>query len=207
MIRVFVVAADAVTRSALTDLLRSDSGIEVTGSGTALRMVHSSGLASRPDAIVVDSAGAAHNDLPFDFGDRPAMVLLVHDWTRPEIRLALRNGAKAILAHDSSPSEVIAAVHAAAAGLVVLGADTAEAMLPVSLSREERIATTEPLTPREIQVLALLAEGSGNKKIADRLGVSEHTVKFHVSSVLGKLGATSRTEAVAEGIRRGLVVV
>jgi DNA-binding NarL/FixJ family response regulator len=65
----------------------------------------------------------------------------------------------------------------------------------------------EALTPRELQVLRLIAEGMPNKEIADQLSISEHTVKFHVASVLGKLQAASRTEAVTQGIRRGLVPI
>lgn len=63
----------------------------------------------------------------------------------------------------------------------------------------------ERLTPRERQVLFLMSEGLGNKEIAARLGISDHTVKFHASSILGKLGAGSRTEAVSQGIKRGLI--
>jgi DNA-binding NarL/FixJ family response regulator len=65
----------------------------------------------------------------------------------------------------------------------------------------------EPLTPREIEVLRAMAEGLANKEIAVRLGVSENTVKFHVASVMGKLGAGSRTEAVMQGIRLGIVLI
>jgi DNA-binding NarL/FixJ family response regulator len=65
----------------------------------------------------------------------------------------------------------------------------------------------EPLTPREIEVLSMLAEGAGNKMIARRLGISEHTVKFHVGSILSKLDASSRTEAVTLGLRQGLIMV
>ena len=65
----------------------------------------------------------------------------------------------------------------------------------------------EALTPRELEVFAMLAEGAGNKAIAWKLGISEHTVKFHVASIMSKLSATSRTEAVAIGIRRGLIML
>jgi len=65
----------------------------------------------------------------------------------------------------------------------------------------------EALTPREIEVLVMIAEGLGNRTIAQRLGISEHTVKFHVSAIFAKLGVTSRTEAVKIGIRRGLIML
>ena len=66
---------------------------------------------------------------------------------------------------------------------------------------------SEPLTPRELEVLALVAEGLSNKAIADQLGISDQTVKFHVSSIAGKLGAVSRTDAVRRAVRRGLIVL
>src|SRR5262245_11042563 len=65
----------------------------------------------------------------------------------------------------------------------------------------------EPLTPREIQVLELLAEGLPNKAIGDRLGISDQTVKFHVASISGKLGAANRTDAVRRAARRGLITL
>jgi len=67
--------------------------------------------------------------------------------------------------------------------------------------------TEEPLTPREVQVLELLAEGLPNKAIAERLGISDQTVKFHVSSISGKLGAANRTDAVRRAVRRGLIAL
>jgi len=71
----------------------------------------------------------------------------------------------------------------------------------------EQFNRTEELTAREMEVLRLLGEGYANREMAERLGISEHTVKFHISSILGKLGAESRTEAVSLGIRMGMIVV
>ena len=70
-----------------------------------------------------------------------------------------------------------------------------------------RPETLEELTPREIEVLRMMAEGFANKEIALRLSISDHTVKFHISSILGKLGVSSRTEAVTQGIRMGLILL
>lgn len=94
-----------------------------------------------------------------------------------------------------------AATMAAARGL---GAD-AEAFLVAASPTAEEEPLVEPLTPREVQVLALLADGLPNKTIAARLGVSDETVKFHLGSVFGKLGASNRTDAVRQALRRGLV--
>ena len=91
-----------------------------------------------------------------------------------------------------------------AAGLVALHPDALRrAPRPVRAEPDR----AQPLTGREIEVLGMLAEGLGNKVIAARLGISTHTVKFHVASILSKLGAGSRTEAVSIGMRRGLVAI
>jgi len=83
-----------------------------------------------------------------------------------------------------------------------------DAMFPAAQPASRRLAElAEPLTPRESEVLQMLASGLANKQIAAKLAISEHTVKFHVASILGKLGAGSRTEAVSLGIRRGLVLL
>ena len=75
------------------------------------------------------------------------------------------------------------------------------------LTGSDELPPGEPLTSRESDVLSLLAEGAGNKEIAARLGISEHTVKFHVSSILSKLGAATRTEAVTRGYKEGLILI
>jgi two-component system, NarL family, response regulator YdfI len=81
-------------------------------------------------------------------------------------------------------------------------------LLPVVTPASHPLAElAEPLTRREREVLQMLAAGLANKEIATRLNISDHTVKFHVASILGKLGATTRTEAVTDGIRRGLVLL
>jgi len=94
---------------------------------------------------------------------------------------------------------------AAAHGLVVLDPSLVN---PVLEARDPSSASlVEELTPRELEVLGLLAEGLPNKAIARRLGISDHTVKFHVNAVLGKLGAQSRTEAVVRATRLGLILL
>jgi DNA-binding NarL/FixJ family response regulator len=97
-------------------------------------------------------------------------------------------------------------------GLALPGADERRARSSASLDLShiggsESVATLETLTPREIQVLELLAEGLPNKAIAGRLGISDQTVKFHVASISGKLGASNRTDAVRRAVRRGLITL
>ena len=97
-------------------------------------------------------------------------------------------------------------MRAVAAGMLVVDPQLAAAALPLGLPTTAR-ATTAPLTEREQEVLSLVAVGLPNKGIALELGISEHTVKFHVGSILGKLDAASRTEAVMAAARRGLLTL
>ncbi|HMJ60205.1 MAG TPA: response regulator transcription factor, partial [Bryobacteraceae bacterium] len=114
------------------------------------------------------------------------------------------NAVRAHLPADATASEVLAAVAAVGQGLVVLTQAQAERLLP---ARPHLPRLVEALTPREVEVLRLMGDGLVNKEIADRLGISEHTAKFHVASILGKLQASSRTDAVAQGMRRGLIPI
>jgi DNA-binding NarL/FixJ family response regulator len=127
----------------------------------------------------------------------------------------LRSGVAAVLPSAATGEEIIAALEAARAGLVVLHRDALEALEATGAAQEANHESAavdleplaEPLTPRERQILAMMAEGWGNKEIARQLQISEHTVKSHVSSILAKLGASSRTEAVTRGLRRGLLMM
>ena len=83
----------------------------------------------------------------------------------------------------------------------------ARAAAPLDESEHETEWIEESLTPREVEVLELLAEGRSNKSIAERLGISDQTVKFHVASILSKLGASNRTEAVRLAVRRGVIAL
>jgi len=116
---------------------------------------------------------------------------------------ALGAGARGVVRRDAGAARLAAAVRAVAEGLMVLDAVAAESVLR---PRPAAPATVEHLTPREQEVLQLLAQGLSNKLIAVRLGISDHTVKFHVNAILGKLGAQSRTEAIAQAARLGLVL-
>lgn len=123
---------------------------------------------------------------------------------------ALRLGIRAILPRSATAEEILQTAIAAAAGLVVLHADAIDVLLPGLPAVGRSVDASTPLqalTAREIEVLGMLAEGLGNKAIAKRLNISEHTVKFHVSSIFTKLNASSRTEAVTLGARQGLIML
>jgi len=137
-------------------------------------------------------------------------AVLVLGGAAPPVALPrlLRAGVRGMLPRDAADAEIAAAIEALAAGLVVLHpATTRAAGARPALSASAGDARPEPLTPRELEVLTMMAEGLGNRAIARSLGISVHTVKFHVAAVLDKLGARSRAEAVAVGLRRGLLMV
>jgi DNA-binding NarL/FixJ family response regulator len=120
---------------------------------------------------------------------------------------ALSAGASAVISADISPAILAGALGATAAGMVVLSRDLVSSLLPAGVDGDELFRPIERLTPRESEVLQLLARGMTNAEIASRLGISEHTAKFHVGAVLGKLGARSRAEAVAVASRLGWITV
>jgi DNA-binding NarL/FixJ family response regulator len=161
-----------------------------------------------PDVIVLE----AHGDEPLsallpdaDLRALPPVILLV---SRPDAAWttsALRAGVRAVLPRQSS--DMAAAIAAVAAGYVVLHPDAADAMVPAANGTLAPLRSGHSLTPREIEVLRMMAEGLANKAIAARLHISEHTVKFHVGSIFAKLHAGSRTEAVTLGARQGLVML
>jgi two-component system nitrate/nitrite response regulator NarL len=118
-----------------------------------------------------------------------------------------RGSVKARLPVHITPSEAFAALLAAAQGLTVLTPAQAEIVLNTVPAPQPAAPMPEALTPRETQVLRMMAQGLANKEIAEQLGISDHTAKFHVASILGKLQAGSRTEAVTTGIRTGLIPI
>jgi two-component system, NarL family, response regulator YdfI len=120
----------------------------------------------------------------------------------------LRAGVRGMLSRDAPEPEIAVGIEALAAGLVVLHPSTAPAAIGKPALRPlPGDGRPEPLTPRELEVLGLIADGLGNRAIARSLGISVHTVKFHVAAVLDKLGVRSRAEAVAVGLRQGLLMV
>jgi DNA-binding NarL/FixJ family response regulator len=118
---------------------------------------------------------------------------------------ALAAGARGVVLRDQVGPGIHAALAAVRSGLTVMDAALADSLIPASQVRATPGKGRGELTERERQVVQLLSEGLSNKLIADRLGISDHTAKFHVNGVMMKLGASTRTEAVVEGMRRGLV--
>lgn len=136
-----------------------------------------------------------------------AAVILTDDQGMPNLlaRAGLRGWA--CLARDADGDQLDLAVRTAEAGLVLLDLPLAVTSLAMPATVAAPAISSEPLTARELQVLQLVAQGLPNKGIARRLGISENTAKFHVASLCGKLGASSRTEAVTLAARRGLILL
>lgn len=212
MIRVFIVAASPLARAGLENLLAARE-FEVVGSIATIETLTDVLADAAPDVLLVDSSGE-----PFDAAMGSILssglaadisIVVLGDGIAPAASVdALRAGIRAALPSDISPDQLVAALQAAAGGLFVLHPSQANEALPAgSGPARAPDELAEPLTRRELEVLQMLAAGLSNKEIASRLNLSDHTAKFHVASILGKLGASTRTEAVSLGIRRGLVLL
>ena len=206
-IQVAVAAASAVRRAGLESIVRNHVDFHLAGSFgvVANRVSFTDGI--ELDVIVIDSDSI--RDLSLGWAPDAAIVLLTEISGARSISRLLRNGVRAILSRESEPEDVLSAIYAAHDGMVLLSKEAAETLAAVYGDQPLEIEDefSEEITSRETQVLKMLAEGLVNKDIAVRLGISEHTVKFHISSILEKLGASTRTEAVTLGIRRGLIPI
>jgi two-component system, NarL family, nitrate/nitrite response regulator NarL len=207
-----IAAPAAKPRPAKTTVARSETGRSELLSGQALLTAVE---AHRPDVLLWDmgwNPAPAMERLSQTAESAPPVAVLLPDETyAAEARAA---GARALLRRDADPVQIFAALAAIDQGLVVVARDFASALSVPSTPREpsgwsdpDAAPIVEELTARELAVLRLLAEGLPNKTIASRLDISEHTVKFHVNAILGKLGVSSRTEAVVRATRLGLILL
>ena len=195
-LRVLVRSTDALARAGLSALLGAHPGYAVIGeNGTD---------AAAPADVIVWEAGADPRARPEDLAELTEagvpVVALIQDETFAAAALAA--GARGVLPRDVDADSLAACLGAVSRGLLVLHPELA-ASLPI---RERPQGPAEDLTPRELEVLQLLAEGLPNKAIAGRLQITEHTAKYHVAAILAKLGAQTRTEAVARAARLGLIL-
>lgn len=213
MTRVVVAAASPVVRQGLEAIVTTNPLLTVVGtSGVATLAAEVESL--QPDVVLLEWELQDEERLPIlslaQNALAPAIVVLANDPRSAWVAETLRSSnVRAILPHEATASQIVTAVEAVADGLVVMHLDVFEPLLlglpspPRSLDG----ASLQALSPREIEVLGMIAEGLGNKTIARRLGISEHTVKFHIGSIFTKLNASSRTEAVMIGARQGLIML
>jgi len=210
--RVFIIAPSDVTRAGLEAVVAAAPGMVVAGSSPD-EASFDNAEEERADVLLIVLSGQSEEALSVIASlsgllDSP-IVVLTGGFDRSWAVAALRAGARALLPGDATSAEIVAAIEAVSLGLVVLPGMAAEAAVSDSpVPAQARAAGgDQKLTPREIEILGMVAEGLGNKEIAWRLEISEHTVKFHIGSIFTKLGAQSRTEAVTMGIRRGLIML
>ncbi len=207
LIRIAVVATSAVRRAGLKSIVRSHADFHLAGSFGSVASLVPFARNTELDVIVIDSDSIC--DLLLEPISEAAIVLLTEVSDARSVARLLRIGVRAILSRESDPDNVLSGIYAVYDGLVLLSTATADSLAAVygdqPLEVEDEMS--EEITSRETDVLKMLAEGLVNKEIAARLGISEHTVKFHISSILDKLGASTRTEAVTMGIRRGLIPI
>ena len=196
MIRVLVAARSSVVRAGLESVVRSSGSLQLAGS-LDWALINSAEFEA--DVVLMEAGG-----VPIEEVSRP-VVLLADVSDSALVDASLRSGIRGVISREATPEEIESAIQAVNVGLVVIPAGSLPDLLPDL--RPPAQALAEPLSDRELEVLNLIAEGQSNKLIAHSLGISEHTVKTHVASILAKLGAASRTEAVSQAIRRGLVML
>lgn len=207
---IWIVALSSARRASLSALIRKDfqdRALEILTSST----FGSSRDSSAAEIVVADVdgsiSGAALIRFMTEAPSQPGFVALIDDPDPRWVQDALKAGISAIISREPGADELRLALEAADAGLVLLHPTTARGLLSALIPPARLDYEQERLTARETEVLRLLSEGLGNKEIAARLAISEHTAKFHISSILSKLSVASRTEAVSQGIRRGLIPI
>jgi DNA-binding NarL/FixJ family response regulator len=205
VILVRVEAPTARARRALEAVLREDRGLSVVGTRSSL--VTPDVVVLKRDSIPQLLAATTPTAPAAPTAPTAAVVMLLDDLDREAAAAAVRAGALAVLPADAEPLAIRAAVHAAAAGLASLPAGFRTGLLHSSDDAPPADAVGHALTAREGEILALLGVGLANKQIGARLGISQHTVKTHVAAIYEKLGASNRAEAVATGLRRGLILL
>jgi two-component system, NarL family, response regulator YdfI len=200
-------------RDELEGVVRANSQFRLVGAVLGMSAVTMRTRALRPDVVLFDlpDPQSAFPALAADLEQAgAAVVVLVEEPDTNWAAHAVRSGVRALLPRDASPADIHSAIEVAHRGMLLLDPELAQGLLASTVrvhSSENAPAMMEDLTPREVEVLRMMAEGLGNKEIAARLSISDHTVKFHISSILAKLGASTRTEAVTTGIRMGLVLL
>ena len=189
-------------RDWLHQALQGRPDIRVAGKSPTFSFLRSLMNERIPDVVLIDLESAPDFDLARDWlqelTELAPVVLLAAAPDSAVFNRLVQVASGAMLRVDASPEQIVRAIQAVSTGLITFDSSLiAESETPDELSEE--------LTSRETEVLRLLAEGFGNREIAARLEISEHTIKFHIRSILGKLGASTRTEAVTRGFRAGLI--
>jgi NarL family two-component system response regulator YdfI len=220
-IRVLISAASSITRAGLERLLEKQPSVHLVGAINSADSLPSAIAENDPDVLLLHlEAQLLETDWEELISLAVPIVLLADQADLVSATAAIASGVQAVLLGDATGAELAAAAHSAAAGLLTLSGDLADLVRQSLLAHpcdeaEDSVrgsapiadASPEHLTLREREVLEMLMEGLSNKELAAHLNISAHTVKFHISSILSKLGASTRTEAAAIGLRRGLITI
>jgi two-component system, NarL family, nitrate/nitrite response regulator NarL len=206
-IRVLIIAGDPLARAGLSVLLAGNAQSNVVGQTAPRAGLVTEVQTYQPDALLWDLGWNPTTNLEVlaDLTEAgpPVLALLAEETSAAAV---WATGVQALLLREAPADLLVTALVTSARGLIVLDpAFTSVLSRPANLIPPEPFV--EALTTRELEVLRGLAEGLSNKLIARNLAISEHTVKFHVNAILGKLGAQSRTEAVVRATRAGLILL
>jgi DNA-binding NarL/FixJ family response regulator len=211
MVAVAIFSRDPVRRRKLHEGFPEDPAITVVAAVADPALVWSLIGRNQVDAVIADAPSLEQLSDWRTHGNQPALVVLADAADGAYIRNMLAAGARAIVPLAAGCEEIVTAVKAVIAGLAVLHGEFLPALLADASFADEPVHSSEGararLTPRELEVLAAMADGASNKAIALRLGISVHTVKFHVAAILARLQADSRTEAVMKAAQLGLVML
>ena len=203
---VMVIAADPLARAGVSALLEAQPGLAVVGQASGEENYRALLESLAPTAVVWDLGWPqeALQDRLAEAAESatPIIVLLGDEGLADDV---LQAGARAVLPRDVGGPALADALRAVLQGLLVVHPSFAPSLVSSAPLADEH--PLEELTPRELEVLQHLAEGLSNKAIAQALQISEHTVKYHVNAILGKLGARSRTEAAIRAARAGLIIL
>ncbi len=217
MTRVAIVAAAGIIRERLESVLNGSSSFTMTAAAPTIDGVVRDPLLASSEVILIYGRASDVGVRDIDaLPPIPIIVLLRGPPAEGATSRLLTAGVRGVLPEDATSEEISAAIEAAAAGLVVLPPEQlGELARPRAAAPTTQrfgvprssLARPPALTPREQEILAMLAEGLPNKGIAVRLGISEHTVKTHLEAIFDKLGASTRAEAVARAVRSGLLLL
>jgi DNA-binding NarL/FixJ family response regulator len=201
-LRVLIVGDNPLARLGLAALLVGQPGLLVAGQSAGGPNLSADVELYQPTVLAWDVGWDVDRLTDVRDVGLPTLALLNN---AGQVGDAWAAGSRALVLHDTDPDALAAALAAAAQGLVVFSPTLAAAAFAANAPAPETPA--EALTPREREVLQLLAEGLPNKTIAKQLGITDHTVKFHVNAIMSKLDAQSRTEAVVRATRQGLILL
>jgi DNA-binding NarL/FixJ family response regulator len=209
VIGLLVVAPSLAVRAGLRALLGEEPDLELIAEAGTLAELAAMPAGADVVLMAPEAAEAAELEALLEAAPgRVGLILMGEDTDSVSYLAELPLRGWGMVIPDASAEELFAAVRAVHEGLIAATPALLEPLLDLRLVADRpEDALVEPLTDRELQVLGLLADGLANKQIGAALDISEHTVKFHVSSIYAKLGATNRAEAVRLGARQGLILL